>query len=100
MNSNKIFQYILFIAAFIYLVMCPAVHELGDNIKHYVALKLKAKILQKDFKNSFNITPLKLSNNSQGGIFVQPMTAQGWTIFSSLHSTLNLSILSTIRLIL
>ena len=100
MNSNKIFQHIPFIAAFIYLVICPAVHELGDNIKHDVALKVEAKKLQKDFKNSFNITPLKLSNNSQGRIFVQSMTAQEWTIFSTVYSTLNLSILSTIRLIL
>jgi len=100
MTLNKLFHQILLIAAFIYLIMCPAVPELGDNIKHYVALKVEAKILQKDFKNSFNSTPLKLSNNSQGGFFVQPMTAQGWTIFSSLHSTLTLSILSTIRLVL
>ena len=100
MNSNKIFQHILFIAAFIYLVMCPAVHELSDNIRHDVALKVEAKILQKDLKKGFNDTFSKLSNNTQTGFFSQMRTVQELPIFSSAHSTLNLSILSTIRLIL
>ena len=100
MSLNKIFHIFLFIASFIYLLLCPSVHKLDDNIRHDVALKVETKILQKDFTNSFNLNPLKLSNNSQGGILVHSMTAQEWTIFSTVHSTLNLSILSTIRLIL
>jgi len=67
MSSNKIFHIFLFIASFIYLLICPSVHKLDDNIRHDVALKVEAKILQKDFKNSFNIIPLKLFKNSQGG---------------------------------
>ena len=100
MNSDKIFQHILLIAAFIYLVMCPAIHELDNNIRHDVVLKVEAKILQKDFKKGFNDTFSKLSNNIQTGIFSQSRTAQELPIFSSSHSTLNLSILSTTRLIL
>ena len=100
MNLNKIFHTILLIAAFIYLVMCPSVHELGGNIRHDVALKVGSKTLQKDFKKGFNFSFSKLSNDTQTGFFVQSMNTRELPIFSSSPSTLNLSILSTIRLIL
>ena len=80
--------------------MCPAVHELGDNIRHDVVLKAEAKILQKNFKKGFSFTPFKLFNNTQIGVFAQSKAAQKLPIFSPLYFTLNLSILSTIRLIL
>jgi len=100
MNLNKIFLNILSIFAFIYLVICPSIHELGNNIRHDVALKVEAKILQKNFEKGFSFTPLKLFNNTQAGVFVQSKTVQELPIFSSSNSTLNLSILSTIRLVL
>ncbi len=100
MNSNKIFQHILLIAAFIYLVMCPAIHELDNNIRHDVALKVEAKIQQKNFQKGFNLIPLKIFHSTQTGFFVQSKTRQELPIFPPSQSTLNLSILSTIRLIL
>jgi len=100
MTFIKIFHRILFILAFTHLVICPSVHELGDNIRHDVALKVGAKRLQINFKNGFNFTFSKLSTNTQSGVFIQSRTAQELPIFSSSHSTLNLSFLSTIRLIL
>ena len=100
MTFNKLFHHILLIAAFVYLVMCPSVHELGDNIRHDFVYKVGTKTLQKDFKSGLNVTPSHLSNNAQNDSFVQLKDAQKHLFFSPLHSTLNLSILSTVRLVL
>ena len=100
MTLNKIFHHILLITALVYLVMCPSVHELGDNIRHDFIYKVGTKTLQKNFKGGVNVTPLHLSNNTQNDSFVQLKDAQKLLTFSPPHSTLNLSILSTIRLIL
>ena len=95
MTFNKLFHHILLITAFVYLVMCPSVYGLGDNIRHDVVHKVGTKTLQKDFKNGLSVTPLHFSNNTQNDSFVQLKYAQKHLFFSPLHSTLNLSILST-----
>jgi len=100
MNYYKILFNIFFIVAFIYLVMCPSIHELGDTIRHDVTLQVGAKILLKDFKKGFNFTFSKLSTHTQNVFFVQSRTTQELPIISSSHSTLELYILSTTRLIL
>ena len=100
MKLYKLFFSIMFIAAFVYLVMCPSVHELGDNIRHDVTLKVGTKTLLKDFKKGSNFIFSKLSHNTQNVFFAQSRTTQELPIISSSHSTLHLSIISTIRLIL
>jgi hypothetical protein len=100
MTLNKLFHHILLIAAFVYLVMCPSVQALGDNIRHDFVYKVGTKILKKDFRSGLNVTPLHLSNNTRNDSFVQLKDAQKHLFFSPPNSTLNLSILSTVRLIL
>jgi hypothetical protein len=80
--------------------MCPAVHNLGDNIKHDLFPKVGAEKLKKDFKKGINVTFSKLSNNTQPGFFTQSRTAQELSTLSSSYLKLNPSILSTTRLIL
>ena len=100
MNYHKILFNIFFIVAFIYLVMCPSVHELGDTIRHDVTLKVGAKILLRDFKKGFNFTFSKLFTHTQNVFFVKSRPPQELPIISSLHSSLKFYILSTTRLIL
>jgi len=100
MRLNKIFYIILFVFTFIYFSICPSIHELGDNTKHDAVLKVSAKTLRKNLTNAFSFTPLISSNNSLTAGFDQFKTKLNIHIFSSSNPTLNLSILSTIRLIL
>ena len=100
MTLNKLLHHILLIAAFVYLVMCPSVHELGDNIRHDFVYKVGTKTLQKDFRSGLNVTTLHLPNNTRNDIFGQSKDTQKLFFFSPPYSTLNLSILSTLRLIL
>ena len=100
MTWNKLIHHIMLIAAFVCLVMCPSAHALSDNIRLDFVYKVVKKTLQKDFKSGLNVTPLHLSNNTQNDVFVQYKDVEKLLIFSSSNPTLNLSILSTVRLIL
>jgi len=100
MRSNKIFFIVLFIFTFIYISICPSIHELGDNKSNDVILKVRTRILWKNLKNVFSFTHSTLSNNSLTGKFDQFTIEQNFITFSLSNPTLNLSILSTIRLIL
>jgi len=100
MRLDKIFYIVLSALILTNFVIYSPIHELGDNIKHDVVLKVRAKNLRKNLTNSFSFTPLIASNNSLTASFDQFKTKLNIHIFSSSNPTLNLSILSTIRLIL
>jgi len=80
--------------------MCPAVHDFDDNIRYDLVRKIGVKKTQNNLKKGDNPTFLQLANNSQTTFLISTRTAQELPAFSSSYSTLNLSILSTVRLIL
>lgn len=100
MVLNSLCHHILLVLAFVYLVMCPSVHELGDSIRHDVVYKSGTKTIQMDFKNHLSPAPLHVFNHNRNDIFVQSRDAQKLFFCLSLHPTLNLTIISTVRLIL
>jgi len=100
MNLTKTIHYILFITAFIYLIMCPAVHDFDDNIRYDLVRKVGVKKTQYTLKKGGNPTLLQLTTNSQTAFLISARSAQELLFFSSSYSTLNLTILSNIRLIL
>ena len=101
MKVNRALFPILFIVAFICLVMCPTVHEFGDNVNHDVILKGPGKTLQKNSQKDGNTNPSRLPYTTQTVLYhLQSRTAQDCPALLSSHSTLNLAILSSVRLIL
>lgn len=100
MVLNRLCHHMLIIVAFVYLIMCPSVHELGDSIRHDVVYKAGTKTIQKDFKNHLSPAPLHVSNHNRNDIFVQSGDSQKLFFCLSLHPTLNLTIISSVRLIL
>ena len=61
MKHRKILHRILFIFTFLYLLMCPEAHVLGDTIRHdLVVHKRVVKILKEDFGDNFNSIPVGL----------------------------------------
>jgi hypothetical protein len=100
MTMNKLLHHTLLITAFVYLLMCPSAHALSDTTRHDVICKVVTKTLQKDFKGGVNVTTLHLPNNTRNDIFGQSKDTQKLLIISPPYSTLNLTILSTVRLIL
>ncbi len=100
MRLNKIMHYFIFIFAFAYLIMCPSVHQIDENIRHDITVKVETKASKQNPKSNLAFNPLKIVNATREGISVHFRTLQELPVFLSLPSTLNLSMLSTIRLIL
>jgi len=99
MCLNKIMHYIVFIFAFVYLLMCPSVHQAGENIRHDITVKV-VKVSKQNPKSNLAGNPFKTVNAIQEGISVCVRTLQEPSGFLLSPSTLSLSRLSTIRLIL
>jgi hypothetical protein len=100
MCLNKILHYIVFIFAFVYLIMCPTVHQIGEDIRHDMTVKVEKKVSRQNPKSNLTCNPLKIVNAIREGISVYFRTLQELSVSLSSHSTLNLSRLSTVRLIL
>lgn len=100
MCLNKIIHFSLFIFAFAYLVMCPSVHQVGENTRHDITVKLETKTSKQSLKRKLAFNPLKIVTTARGGISVQFRILQELPVFLSAPFTLNLSRLSTIRLLL
>ena len=101
MKHRKILHRILFIFTFLYLLMCPEAHVLGETIRHdLVVHKRVVQILKKDFCENFHSIPIGLIKTSATESSLTSTHLQKCPIFQSFNSTFILSSLSTVRLIL
>jgi hypothetical protein len=80
--------------------MCPVAHDFDENIRHDLVRKVGVKKAQNNLKKGSNPTFFQLSNTIKTTFLICSRTKQELPIFLSSHPTLNLSILSTVRLIL
>jgi len=100
MKFTRSFHHILYLLAFIYLVMCPSVHQLGDIVRHDVTPQVVKQIQQKTFKKVFNLNPFQLNNLTQTVDFGKTKIVGVVKLVPSSLPSLGLSALSTVRLIL
>ena len=101
MKHRKILHRILFIFTFLYLLMCPEAHLLGDTIRHdLVVHKRVVKILKEDFGDTFNSVPVGLAQTSEIKSGLTVIRIQHCPVFQSVNSIFILTSLSTVRLIL
>ena len=84
----------LYLFAFIYLMMCPSAHQLGEIVPHGAILKIKVQLQQNNFNNDYTIDPLHSFNKSTTTDFYQIRKHAVIYIQSSLLP------LSTVKLIL
>ena len=90
---------LLYIFAFIYLTMCPSVHQLGEIIRHDVILKIGVQLHHSNFNNDYTVDPLNFSNKTKAAVFNQT----GSCVVKYAQTSplaLDLSALSTVKLIL
>ena len=100
MKLTKSFHHILYILAFIYLVMCPSVHQLGDIVRHDFTPQVVKQVQQKTFKKELNFNPFQLNDLTQTLDFGKTKTLCVVKLAPSSLPALDLSALSTVRLIL
>jgi hypothetical protein len=80
--------------------MCPSVHQLGDIVRHDVTPYVVKHIQQKNFKKELNLTSFQLCYNTQTVDFDQIRILSVVKPNASALPVLDLSVLSTVRLIL
>ena len=80
--------------------MCPSVHQLGDIVRHDVTPQVVKHIQQKNLKKELNLNAFKLSYNTQTIDFDQIRILTVVKPNTSTLPVLDLSALSTVRLIL
>lgn len=80
--------------------MCPSVHQLGDIVRHDVTLKIGVQVQHNNFKKHFNGNPFHFSNNTQTADFDYLQRVCDSKHTPVLLPALDLSALSTVRLIL
>ena len=100
MKFTRNIHHILYLLAFIYLVMCPSVHQLGDIVRHDFAPQVCKQLQQKTFKKDFNLNPFQLNNHTQTVNFDKTKILSVVKLTPSSLPALGLSALSTVRLIL
>ncbi len=89
----------LYIFAFIYLVMCPSVHQFGDNIRHDVILKVKVKFQHNYVYPDWTVETCTLSGKTKTADFDQ-INLRAVQYIQPSFPALDLSTLSTVKLIL
>jgi hypothetical protein len=80
--------------------MCPVANEINDSIQHDLVRKIGLKKTQNNLKKVGNSAPAQSNFNIQSVNCLKSRTLQEHPILSSSYSTLNLSILSSVRLVL
>jgi len=98
MKSIKKFQHTVYICAFIYLVLCPAVHQLDDAINHDIVIKNEAGLQQRECHKNVDSNLVKIFNSFLTEPFSHPGNEAKHAITLSPVTPLTLSVLSTVRL--
>ena len=93
-------NFLLLTTAFFYFVTCPTVHIFGENIKHDLLPKIEEELQGGKIKKELDLNLLKLSPTSHSNLFHHTRNIEEYSIYSSQCFIPNLSILSTIKLIL
>jgi hypothetical protein len=80
--------------------MCPVANEINDNIRHDIVRKIGLKKSQNNLKKVGNSAPAESTFYTQSVNCLLSRTLPEHPILSPSYSTLNLSILSSVRLVL
>jgi hypothetical protein len=80
--------------------MCPVVQDFDDNLRCDLVCKIGKRKTQNNLKKFASPTPLKLPNHSQPACLFYSGKARELLFYSSSCPAPNLSMLSTVKLIL
>ena len=100
MISIRALNLLLLATAFFYFVTCPTVHIFSENTKHDLLPKIEEELQGGKIKKELDLNLFKLSPTSHSNLFHHTMNIEEYSIYSSQWFIPNLSILSTIRLIM
>ena len=98
MKSIKKFQHTVYICAFIYLVLCPAVHQLVDAVNHDIVIISEARLQHREYHKNPDSNLTKIFSYFQPEPLNHTIPITSRSITPSPLTSFNLSALSTVRL--
>jgi len=88
----------MYLCAFIYFILCPAVDHLYDITGHDVVIKKETRMQQREHNGALDGTVVKNICCFQTGFFSHPLVIKASAVVPSSAASFNLSILSGVRL--
>jgi len=91
MKHIKLFHQVVYLCAFLFVVLCPAVHQVNDALRHDIVIKNGTGTQQRTKRENAANHPILVLNSPS-------MPAARHTVIPLPVISFNLSVLSTIRL--
>lgn len=98
MKLTRRFHHIIYLGAFLFLVLCPAVHHLDYAANHDIVIKQGTRTQQRELCENTDSTPIKVLNSFPAAFYNPAMPAAKHTLTLLPGTAFNLSVVSTVRL--
>ena len=97
---HNIIHNLIFILTFTYLITCPVVHEISNDLIDYDLLNIESQLKKKKFKDDLSSPSDVVLQKAPLDIFYKSLSTKNISLSYSKHFNLNDPFLSTVRLIL
>ena len=98
MKLTKTLLHNLYIIAFVYAVLCPAIHQVDDTVYHNIIITSESRTQHRDCAEETDITPVNAFTALQISSLGHTLTASNHAIALSPFKRFKLYALSTVRL--
>ena len=98
MKHIKLFHQVVYLCAFLFVVLCPAVHQVNDALRHDIVIKNGTGTQQRTKRENADNHPILVLNAFPAAFNSPSMPAARHTVIPLPVISFNLSVLSTIRL--
>jgi hypothetical protein len=98
MKNITIVHQAVYLFAFLFMVLCPAVHQVDDALKHEIAIKNGTGTQQKTKREKAANHPIQAINDYPAAFMSSAIPAARHTVIPLPVTSFNLSVLSTVRL--
>jgi hypothetical protein len=98
MKHIKLFHQVIYLCAFLFMVLCPAVHHVNDALSHDIVIKNGTGMRQKTKRKNAANHPIRILNTYPAAFNRPAMPAARHTDIPLPVTSFNLSVLSSIRL--
>ena len=98
MKLTRRFHYIVYLGAFLFLVLCPAIHQLDCAANHEIIVKNGTRTQQREFQENADSSPIIVLNAFPASFHNPSIPADNNAVMLLPVTSFNLSVLSTVRL--
>lgn len=98
MKHMKLFHQVIYLCAFLFMILCPAVHQVNDALGHDIVIKNGTGTQQRTKREKAANHPIRVLNAYPAAFKSPAMPAARHTHIPLPVTSFNLSVLSTIRL--